>query len=97
MQDALIASKSSLINMVALLLAFLVIWSAVLFCGVVIVAMVAVVNRLNQSSQSVLAETEKDELSTKTESDSESEDSSARATDQETDEEMLSSTRNSST
>jgi predicted Holliday junction resolvase-like endonuclease len=40
--------------MVALLLAILVIWCMILFCGVVVVAMIALVNRLNELSRHTL-------------------------------------------
>jgi hypothetical protein len=75
--------------MVALLLAFLVIWSTVLFCGLIIVAMIAVVNRLNEASRATMPAPIELEI------DSDDDETSARATDQETDEETVASSRSS--
>lgn len=70
------ASKSSLINMVALLLAFLVLWSMLLFCGLMAVGILAILNRINELSRLALSNAEVDS-GERIDSDEEDEESTA--------------------
>jgi MFS superfamily sulfate permease-like transporter len=53
-QTSLNASKSALINMGALLLVFLVVWMMMLFVGILVASVVALIHRLNEAARQPL-------------------------------------------
>jgi hypothetical protein len=67
--------------MVALLLAFLVIWSMILFCGVVIMTVIGLINRLNELSRVTTPSFHQDDEESDTEESTLTENDSLRVID----------------